>query len=206
MTILPGATNQGEESTHHPAARAAIPQDSPSTPATVQGTARAPPAMFRLRFLALCHDSNAEQVALAGGGRPPGRGGQKDPAGHWGCHTALFGQETLSTEEQPWGMERRQKGRSLLLLSGSSVTDCTTGIHLPGFEDPLLGFGNRRNTPFSPPNIHLPVLADLEEAGGRCPACGSTGNPPSPQHHSLCTVDVFRDSLMPRNARDSCSQ
>lgn len=95
VTILPGVINQGEESMHHPATHAAIPHASPFTPATVQGPARAPPATFRLPSLALCHNSNAERVALEGGGSPWGWGGQKDAgaAGHWGCYTALLGKK-----------------------------------------------------------------------------------------------------------------
>lgn len=68
------------------------PQASPSAPTTVQGMARAPLATFWAPFLALCCDSNAEGVALVGGGRPVGRGRQKntESAGHWGYYTALL--------------------------------------------------------------------------------------------------------------------
>jgi len=143
VTILPGAINEGEKNTHHPTAFAAIPQANPSTTAVVQGPAQAPPVMSRLPSLALCRDGNTEGMALEGGGSPRDRGGQKE-AGQLATRADtqnFWARNTLCTEGQPWGMERRQKGWNLLLLSGSSVTDCTTRIHLPGFGDPLLGSG-----------------------------------------------------------------
>lgn len=93
VTILPGAINQGEENTHHPAARAAIPQASPSTP---PGTARAPPATFWLPFLALCCDSNAKGVASEGERwEPPRQGWAEKCRGSWslGLLHSTFGQE-----------------------------------------------------------------------------------------------------------------
>lgn len=106
--------------------------------AAVQGPTRAPPAMFQLPSLAFCCNSNAERVALEKSGSPQGRGVQL-VAGAATRH--FWARNTLCTEKQPWRTQRRQEEWSLLLLSGSSVMGCTTRIHLPGFEDPLLDSG-----------------------------------------------------------------
>lgn len=136
------------------------------------------------------------------------RGRQKNmgAAGHWGCYTALLGKKYSLHRGASMGNGEKAERMEL----APSLWQLCHQLHnkdpSPRFWETSARLWEELKHP--PPFLKYPhaSIGVFGEAGERSPARGGHGNPPSPQHHSLCAVGVFQNSLMPKNARGSFSQ
>lgn len=146
------------------------------------------------------------QQHRGGGFGEGGRQKNMGAAGHLGCYKGLWDKKYSLHRGAPMGNEEKAERRELAPPLWRLCHQLHNKDPSPRFWETPARLWEELKHP--PPSLKYPhaSIGIFGEVGEKSPARGGHGNPPSSQHHSLCAVGVFQNSLMPRNARDSFSQ